>query len=128
MTTLRMTETEFADFLAGLFERDDRLERRRPGEAYAPDETVDAWVLSAHAEALHTAEFDGDLPGTLADLELDVDPSDEAAAWAAVRAFYLDRGHVLLQVEGEGEDDEWIFHPELLARLGLHPEGDPGEL
>ena len=42
-------------------------------------------MLSAHAEALHTAEFDGDLPGTLADLELSADPDDEAltAAYAA---------------------------------------------
>ena len=84
--TIELTGDQWEAFLAGLYERDDRLERREPGVTYSPQEQVDAYVLSGHAEALRSAEVDGDIWGTLADLEEDA--ADEEEAWAKVVAFY----------------------------------------
>lgn len=114
-------------FLAGLYERDDRLDVRVPGETYARNETVDAYVFSGHAEALHGAEVDGDVWGTLEDL--DETATDEQEAWAKIRAFYLQRGCVLLRVEGLNapgepeEPEEWIVTERLALRLGLPVPG-----
>ncbi|MFC4639556.1 hypothetical protein [Deinococcus hohokamensis] len=109
-------------FLASLYERDDRLDLRRPDETYRHDEAVDAYALSAHAEALRSAEVDGDVWGTLEDL--DETASDEEEAWAKICAFYLERGCVLVRVTGPeatetDEPEEWIFTAELARRLGL---------
>ncbi|WP_221088989.1 hypothetical protein [Deinococcus aquaedulcis] len=104
-------------FLAGLYERGDRLDLRQPGQPYAPDEVVDAWVLSGHAEALRSAEVDGDLWGTLEDIEEEAGSEDEA--WAKIVAFYLERGCVLVQVQGLDEPEDWILSEDLARRLGL---------
>ena len=39
---IELTGTEWNAFLTGLYERDERLERREPGVTYAPEEAVDA--------------------------------------------------------------------------------------
>nr|WP_255639386.1 hypothetical protein [Deinococcus betulae] len=112
-----LTPDAWATFLASLYERDDRLDVRRPGETYAPDEAVDAWALSAHAEALRSAEVDGDLWGTLDDIEETAATEDEA--WSTIAAFYLARGCVLVEVQGLDEPEDWIFSEGLARRLGL---------
>ncbi|MDP9763901.1 hypothetical protein [Deinococcus enclensis] len=120
---ITLSADAWAAFLAGLYERDDRLDVRVPGEAYARSETVDAYVFSGHAEALLSAEVDGDVWGTLEDL--DETAADEQEAWAKIRAFYLERGCVLLRVEGLNdpgdpeEPEEWIVTERLARRLGL---------
>lgn len=103
--------------MAGLYERGDRLERRAPGETYPPEEAVDAYVLSGHAEALRSEEVDGDLWGTLADLEEDA--GDEEEAWAKIVAFYLERGCVRVRVVDAPEPEEWVLEEALARRLGL---------
>jgi hypothetical protein len=111
---VHLNPAEFAALLERLYEREDRLDFRRSGEIYPRSEKVDAYVLSGHAEALLSEEFDGDVWDTLADI--DEDAADEAEAWAKIKAFYLDRGNVLLRL---GEGEEWIFEEALARRLGL---------
>ncbi|GAA5511626.1 hypothetical protein Dcar01_00338 [Deinococcus carri] len=115
--TITLTSDQWEAFLADLYERDDRLERREPGQAYLPEEDVDPYVLSGHAEALRSAEVEGDLWGTLADLEEEA--GDEEEAWAKIVAFYLDRGCVLLRVADADEPEEWLLEEGLARRLGL---------
>lgn len=115
--TITLSASEWADFLGQLYERDDRLERRAAGESYSPDEAVDAYALSAHAEALQSAEVDGDLWGTLADIEEEA--QTDAEAWAKITQFYLSRGCVLVRVTGGDEREEWILAGDLAERLGL---------
>ncbi|WP_291429949.1 hypothetical protein [Deinococcus sp.] len=103
--------------LESLFERDDRLDRRRDGETYRRDEVVDAYVMSGHAEALRSAEVDGDVWGTLEDIEETADTEEEA--WEKIVAFYLSRECVLVRVEGTEEPEEWVLGQELARRLGL---------
>ncbi|GMA13746.1 hypothetical protein E5F05_15345 [Deinococcus metallilatus] len=112
-----MTGDQWEAFLANLYERDDRLAVREPGGIYPPEEAVDPYVLSGHAEALRSAEVEGDVWGTLADLEEEA--GDEEEAWAKVVAFYLDRGCVLLRVTDAGEPEEWLLEEGLARRLGL---------
>ena len=83
-------------------------------------EPMDAYALSAYAEALQSAEVDGELWDTYSDLELE-GAGDDTQAWQEIRAFYRDRGYVLLEVRGsEGDEpEEWIFAPELLQLLRL---------
>ena len=120
---ITLSADAWAAFLAGLYERDDRLDVRVPGKSYARSEGVDAYVFSGHAEALLSAEVDGDVWGTLEDL--DETAADEQEAWAKIRAFYLERGCVLLRVEGLNdpgdpeEPEEWIVTERLARRLGL---------
>jgi len=121
---LELNSAQWEAFLEGLYERGDRLERREPGGEYAPDEAVDAYVLSGHAEALQSAEIDGDLWGTLADLEEEA--ASEEEAWAKITAFYLDRGCVLVRVPGADEPEEWVLEGELARRLGLLTGVNPG--
>lgn len=121
--TIELTETEWEAVLAGLYERDETLGRRVPGAEYPPEEEVDPYVLSAHAEALRSAEIDGDVWGTLADIEEEA--GDEEAAWAKIVAFYLGRGCVLVRVTEAEEPEEWIFAEELAGRLGLGERGRP---
>ncbi|KEF35555.1 hypothetical protein RDMS_01380 [Deinococcus sp. RL] len=116
---LTLTPDEWEAFLARLYERDDRLDLRAPGETYSPEEAVDAYVLSGHAEALCSAEVDGDLWGTLEDLEETAETEEEA--WAKIVAFYLDRGCVLVRVAGTEEPEEWLLAEGLARRLGLVP-------
>ena len=115
--TIRLNPAQWDAFLGSLYERDDRLDLREPGGTYHRDETVDAYVFSGHAEALQSAEVDGDLWGTLEDIEEEA--GSEAQAWAKICAFYRDRGCVLLRVTGTEEPEEWIFSAALLRRLGL---------
>ncbi|PTA69061.1 hypothetical protein [Deinococcus arcticus] len=112
-----LTPDAWTAFLGRLYERDDRLDVRQEGQTYAADELVDAWVLSGHAEALRSAEVDGDLWGTLQDLEESAGSEEEA--WARIVAFYLDRGCVLVQVRGLDEPEDWILSETLARRLGL---------
>lgn len=88
-------------------------------------EAMDAYALSAYAEALQSAEVDGELWETYQDLEL-AGAADDVAAWAEIKAFYLERGAVLVRVvaanvneEYADEDEEWLFAPEVLERLRL---------
>ena len=83
-------------------------------DARLPFEEADLYALSAYAEALLSEELDGDLWGTLADLEAQA-PSEEVA-WERICHFYLERGATLL-ILGPGE--EWLFASEVLRRLGL---------
>ena len=115
--TVELTQERWDAFLADLYERDDVLRRREPGVTYPPDEEVDAYVLSGHAEALRSAEVEGDVWGTLADIEEEA--GDEEEAWAKIVAFYLDRGCVLVRVRGADEPEEWVLAEELARRLGL---------
>ncbi|WP_019585909.1 hypothetical protein [Deinococcus apachensis] len=115
--TINLNTDEWEAFLADLYERDDRLERREPGASYSPEEDVDPYVLSGHAEALRSAEVDGDVWGTLADIEEEA--GDEEDAWAKIVAFYLDRGCVLVRVTDADEPEEWLLEAGLARRLGL---------
>lgn len=114
---LQLTQAQWETFLASLYERDDRLERRAADQTYSADEAADAYVLSAHAEAMQSAEVDGDLWGTLADIEASA--ATEQEAWQTIKAFYLERGCVVIEVTGGEEAEEWIFAGPLAARLGL---------
>ncbi|WP_420596313.1 hypothetical protein [Deinococcus sp.] len=109
-----MSWEAFETLLANLYERDDRLDFRQPGESYPRSEKVDAYVMSGHAEALLSGDIDGDIWDTLADI--DEEASDEAEAWAKIKAYYLARDNVLLHL---GEGEEWIFGESLARRLGL---------
>ncbi len=117
LNPVTLTAQQWEDFLASLYERDQCLDCREDGARYYPDENVDPYVLSAHAEALRSAEVEGDLWETLADL--DETAQDEAEAWQKITAFYLDRGAVLIKVTGLDDTEEWIFSEPLAARLGL---------
>ena len=116
-----LSSAEWQAFLADLYERDDRLDRRVAGEPYTRKEAVDEYVMSAHAEALQSAEVEGDLWGTLEDI--DETAADEQEAWDKIRDFYLGRGCVLVRVTGPDihpdEPEEWIFAGALARRLGL---------
>lgn len=114
MTTIPLSEDQWHDFLAGLYERGDRLDRQVPGESYPRDERVDAYVFSAHAEAINSDDIDGDLWGTLEDLDLEA--ASEEQGWQLIRDFYLERGCVILAIEHDGE---WIVEEGLARRLGL---------
>lgn len=115
--SLTLTPDEWDAFLARLYERGERLEVRTPGETYPPEEDVDAYVLSAHAEALRSAEVDGDVWGTLEDIEETAEGEEDA--WARIVAFYLGRGCVLVRVTGTEEPEEWLLEEGLARRLGL---------
>ncbi len=115
--TITLSAADWQHFLDSLYERDDRLERRAPDTVVAPDEQVDAYTLSAHVEALRSGEVDGDLWGTLEDIEETA--ADEDEAWAKITAFYLSRGCVLVQVLDQEEPEEWLLSEALARRLGL---------
>ena len=108
-------------FLDSLYERDDTLALREPGGTYRRDETVDAYTLSAHAEALQSADVDGDVWGTLEDIDETAETEEEA--WAKITAFYLDRDCVLVRVTGLDEPEEWVLSRHLATRLGLARPG-----
>ena len=111
---ITLSPESFDALLERLYERDDRLEFRQPGESYPRSEKVDAYVFSGHAEALLSPELDGDVWDTLADL--DEQAASEIEAWAKIKAFYLSRDNVLLRLS---EDEEWIVDAALARRLGL---------
>jgi hypothetical protein len=123
--TIVLSATDWQDFLDSLYERGDRLERRAPDTVVAPDEEVDAYTLSAHVEALRSGEVDGDVWGTLEDIEETA--GDENEAWAKITAFYRSRGCVLVQVLDQEEPEEWLLSEALARRLGLWAAGEPGE-
>lgn len=119
--TITLSSPQWDGFLAGLYERDDRLELREAGVSYPPLETVDAYVMSAHAEALLSGEVEGDLWGTLEDIEESADSEEQA--WQRITDFYLSRGCVLVRVTGLDEPEEWILSGDLARRLGLAGAG-----
>ncbi|MDB5046187.1 MAG: hypothetical protein JWQ08_2237 [Deinococcus sp.] len=116
-----LTTEQWQSFLASLYERGDKLDLREEGGIYHPrKEAVDAYVFSGHAEALLSSEVDGDVWGTLEDIEETA--STEEEAWQKIVAFYLERGCVLMEVqpEEEGETpDQWLIAERLARRLGL---------
>lgn len=80
---------------------------------------VDEYAISAYAEAMRADAIDEDLAGVLADLELQ-SLGDPEADWAQIKAFYAERGYIVVCVEhGQEDRDEWIFDPRLLRRLGF---------
>lgn len=115
-----LSPSEWQNFLDNLYERNERLEIKEPAQQYTKDEQVDSYVLSAHVEALQSTEIDGDLWGTLDDIEIDA--KDETEAWAKICHFYLERECVLISVEpcntsGNSEVEEWIMSRPLWERL-----------
>ncbi|MFC6591332.1 hypothetical protein ACFP81_04420 [Deinococcus lacus] len=116
---LTLTAPQWNELLSSLYERGERLEKRQPGHSYPPEEKVDAYVMSGHAEALWSDDLDGDIWGTLEDLETGETADTEAQAWSIIKAFYLERGCVLVRAG----DDEWIFSAQLLRRLGWLASG-----
>ncbi|WP_295823424.1 hypothetical protein [uncultured Deinococcus sp.] len=108
---------QWQDFLDSLYERDDTLAVREPGGTYTRAEAVDAYTLSAHAEALQSADVDGDVWGTLEDIDETAETEEDA--WAKITAFYLDRDCVLVRVTGLDEPEEWILARTLATRVGL---------
>ncbi|GGL99722.1 hypothetical protein [Deinococcus aerophilus] len=123
--TITLNATDWQHFLDSLYERDDRLERRAPDTVVAPDEEVDAYTLSAHVEALRSGEVDGDVWGTLEDIEETA--GDEEEAWTKITAFYRSRGCVLVQVLDQEEPEEWLLSEALARRLGLQSMRGSGE-
>ena len=122
--TITLSPDEWQAFQDRLYERGDRLELKSPDTVLARGEQVDAYVLSGHAEALHSGEVDGDVWGTLEDI--DETAADEEEAWEKIVAFYLGRGGVLVRVTGFDEPEEWLFTEELARRLGLFGAGKAG--
>ena len=122
---IHLSEDAWAAFQASLYEQNERLERRTDGVNYKPDERVDVWVLSAHAEAIFSQDIDPEVWETLADLDMEAETEEDA--WRLIRSFYLERGNVLVRIgegaagDGTGPDDreEWIFSEALATRLGL---------
>ena len=120
---LQLSQAAWEDFQQSLYERGDRLDRRVDAQTYRLDERVDAWVLSAHAEAIYSQDIDPEVWETLEDLELEA--ADEEDAWRMIRSFYLERGNVVVRIgDGPlsddtppGEREEWIFSEALAARL-----------
>ncbi|AFZ68663.1 hypothetical protein [Deinococcus peraridilitoris] len=113
MNAIDLTPDEFAQFLGGLYERDERLAILPAGMTAVSDEVVDEYTFSAHVEALRSEGIDGDVWGTLDDLELQAPDEDEA--WERIKAFYAARGCVLLRVG----PDEYVLAEDLARRLGL---------
>jgi len=127
---LQLSQAAWEEFQQSLYERDDRLDRRTDDQTYKLDERVDAWVLSAHAEAIFSQDIDPEVWETLADLDMEAETEEDA--WRLIRSFYLERGNVLVRIgeeatnegataEGAWPDDreEWIFSEALATRLGL---------
>lgn len=112
--TLHLPLADFEQHLSHFYERDEQLLRREDGVTYPAKEAVDLYAISAYAEALLSEEIDGDLWGTLEDLEEKAGSEEEA--WAKIKRFYTERGCVVLHL---GEGEEWIFAPEVLRLLGL---------
>lgn len=119
--SIALTAQQWQTFLESLYERGDKLDLREEGGVYHPrKEKVDAYVFSGHAEALRSEEVDGDLWGTLEDIEETAATDEEA--WAKIVAFYLGRGCVLMEIAPEeaGEmPEQWLISEPLARRLGL---------
>lgn len=106
---------EWQTFLQGLREEDEQL---LPKDQASPDaELVDAYVFSGHAEAMQSSEIDGDLWGTLADIESSAQNEEEA--WQKIVEFYTERNCLLLKITDTPELEEWIINEELAQRIGL---------
>ncbi|MDV6374771.1 hypothetical protein [Deinococcus arenicola] len=123
--TITLTPEQWQAFQDRLYERDDRLELRTPDTVVARGEAVDVYILSGHAEALRSGDVDGDVWGTLEDL--DETARDEEEAWEKIVAFYQDRGSVMVRVTGLDEPEEWLFTAELAQRLELPDQGRPDQ-
>ena len=116
-SVITLDAAQWQILLDSLYERDHMLAIRQAGEKYHRDEEVDAYTLSAYAEAFQSGDVEGDVWGTLEDI--DETATTEEEAWAKITAFYLDRGCVLVRVTGLDEPEEWILAAEFAARLGL---------
>jgi hypothetical protein len=116
-----LSAEQWQSFLSSLYERGDKLDLREEGGVYHPrKEAVDAYVFSGHAEALLSSEVDGDVWGTLEDIEETAETEEEA--WQKIVGFYRGRGCVLMEVQPEevGEPaDQWLISEPLARRLGL---------
>lgn len=114
--TLTLSWTQWQAFLSSL--REDEHGQLMPVTATTDNGTlVDAYVFSAHAEAMQSSEVDGELWNTLQDIEATA--STEEEAWQKITTFYLERGCILIQIPDAPEREEWIINEELAERLGL---------
>lgn len=120
-SVITLDAAQWQALLDSLYERDNMLDIRTPGARYHGEETVDAYTLSAYAEAFQSAEVDGDVWGTLEDI--DETAATEEQAWQRITDFYLGRGCVLVRVSGLEEPEEWILAVEMAARVGLPVSG-----
>lgn len=127
---VQLTMQQWHEFLASLYERDNYLNRKDSQENYSSVEQVDAFVFSGHAEALQSSEIDGDLWGTLEDIEENA--ANESEAWAAICRFYWERDCILISISNGksrnsytkelAEDlpddlEEWLVDIDLWQRL-----------
>ncbi|MBC7645703.1 MAG: hypothetical protein H7095_01135 [Pseudopedobacter sp.] len=111
---IELDAQNFNALLESLLERKETLIfRKDAGKRERNDEDVDLYVFSGHLEALRSDEIDGDVWGTLEDLEYEAGSEDEA--WELIKGFYLERGCTLLKVNA----DEYILNDVLARKLGL---------
>ncbi|RTR26680.1 hypothetical protein [Deinococcus radiophilus] len=115
---LVLTASAWQDWLDSLCDLPDGPAALSPEDRPKEAQPLDAYGLSAYAEALLSAEVDGELWDTYGDLELE-GAQDEESAWREIKAFYADRGYALVTVQGTEEPEEWILAPELVSRLKL---------
>lgn len=123
--TVTLSSAQWEGWLATLCDLPDSAgPAAMPAQERPPrTEAMDAYALSAYAEALQSSEIDGGLWETYEDLELEGARDDEAA-WSQIKDFYVERGAVLLVIKDGGRDEmseveEWLFASELLERLKL---------
>jgi hypothetical protein len=111
---IELNAQDFNALLETLLERRETLMfKKDAGKRERNDEDVDLYVFSGHLEALRSDEIDGDVWGTLEDLEYTAGSEDEA--WELIKEFYLERGCTLLKVN----TDEYILNDVLARKLGL---------
>jgi len=111
---IELDPQDFNTLLGSLLERREALLfRSEAGKREKNDEDVDLYVFSGHLEALKSDEIDGDVWGTLEDLEYSA--GNETEAWEQIKGFYLERGCTLLKVG----TDEYILSDVLARKLKL---------
>ena len=111
---IELDPQDFNALLGSLLERKEALLfKSEAGKREKNDEDVDLYVFSGHLEALKSDEIDGDVWGTLEDLEYSA--GNETEAWEQIKSFYLERGCTLLKVSS----DEYILSDVLARKLKL---------
>ncbi len=111
---IELDPQDFNALLGSLLERREALIfKKDAGKRERNDEEVDLYIFSGHLEALKSDEIDGDVWGTLEDLEYSA--GNEQEAWEQIKGFYLERGCTLLRVGS----DEYILSDVLVRKLGL---------
>ena len=111
---IELDPQDFNALLGSLLERREALLfRSEAGKREKNDEDVDLYLFSGHLEALRSDEIDGDVWGTLKDLEYSA--GNETEAWEQIKGFYLERGCTLLRVGA----DEYVLSDSLARKLKL---------